>query len=723
MSLKPTGSLMAELSVFELLDQFNFFVPEIQREYVWGKNNRNILGSFCEDIIEGKITAPDEKLIQKKITALASENKYEEIAQLLKDKESGNPLNIGFLYSYKPSYSMEHFPDSDVYADTYLIDGQQRFTTLFLLLFYLAVKEGRLEYFTQIMRVNKDLSSIAFDYRVRTLTHNFILKLVSEVTVLADFKTIKKSIWYLDSYEQDVSISSMVNALEIIEQYFKIEPADYFDFILNQIRFWHFKTEKTNQGEDLYITMNSRGKQLEENETVRAKLFEKINNVEQASWSAQWEEWQDFFWKNKGNNKNADLGFNEFLKCVAGLQSYLKDQKTFVPEKEDILDDHLFSNLSLEVIKSYFSAFKFIRNSKTAFAENYEYSGWLKPFSKLFDDLILKEQTNWFVDYKLENEATERRRLAFMWSSLYYLVSKIESETLETIFRYLRINWVRYNNSDRSVDTVKDRVEESIDKGIWSVTTTDEEVVKHNFFLKYIDANESLRKFESRIWKIEDHRLNLNGYQVENVNSSHLINYSESFELVDLDTVYNKFIILFPESETQYSSKINDVLMFYGFYGFRRSPWYYYNLDFGSWRRIVRDLDSEHKGFTKFFRDFDGHNLESLLEIKKEEFLKVKQFQFEANSNRLVVDNRLDTIRLYILLCDSIWEKGRAIAYEERVSEEFLPTTFEQHSTVDKPNRLFYNTKGTFHSYKALFNMLPENYLDRLKKIIHDSKT
>ena len=34
---------MEEFSVEELISKFNFYVPEIQREYVWGKNNKEIL--------------------------------------------------------------------------------------------------------------------------------------------------------------------------------------------------------------------------------------------------------------------------------------------------------------------------------------------------------------------------------------------------------------------------------------------------------------------------------------------------------------------------------------------------------------------------------------------------------------------------------------------------------------------------------------------------------
>ena len=89
---------MNKLNIHSLLTDFSFVVPEIQREYVWGnKTSKNdyVLRQFLID---------------------------------LNDKVSNGETNIGFLYSYKSGE--EH----------YLIDGQQRYTTLILLLHYITVK-------------------------------------------------------------------------------------------------------------------------------------------------------------------------------------------------------------------------------------------------------------------------------------------------------------------------------------------------------------------------------------------------------------------------------------------------------------------------------------------------------------------------------------------------------------------------------------------------------
>lgn len=80
-----------------LLNNYSFVVPEIQREYVWGaKKNNHVLIQFLNDL--------NEKLAK-------------------------GDANIGFLYSYRSG------------SEHYLIDGQQRYTTMILLLHFLSKRK------------------------------------------------------------------------------------------------------------------------------------------------------------------------------------------------------------------------------------------------------------------------------------------------------------------------------------------------------------------------------------------------------------------------------------------------------------------------------------------------------------------------------------------------------------------------------------------------------
>ena len=283
---------LEELSVQQLLNKYNFIIPEIQREYVWGNNDFNILDKFFNDIKDASkesITS-NEDLLQiqslEKMLERAEEKDKESIRKLIDTYLSKKDMNIGFLYSYRPDYYIYNDRNDDVY----LIDGQQRITTLFLSLIYFALKENYYDDFLTFLRFDNRIEKVAFDYRVRSLTHNFIIELLSRCSSVDDLLNIKEKKWFLSDFSSDVTVKALIGTIYKLDEYFGSDNNKYYHFVKKQIRFWHFKTEETSQGEELYITMNSRGQQLADNETVRAKLFENdIIKENQIEWGAKWE--------------------------------------------------------------------------------------------------------------------------------------------------------------------------------------------------------------------------------------------------------------------------------------------------------------------------------------------------------------------------------------------------------------------------------------------------
>lgn len=74
-------AFLKEENLLTLLSQNNFIIPEIQREYVWGNNEKVIL-KFLEEL---KI-------------------KIGEGCRCCNLPNGNTRINIGFLYSYKPEY-------------------------------------------------------------------------------------------------------------------------------------------------------------------------------------------------------------------------------------------------------------------------------------------------------------------------------------------------------------------------------------------------------------------------------------------------------------------------------------------------------------------------------------------------------------------------------------------------------------------------------------------
>lgn len=382
------NSTMEDLNISELLKRYNFIVPEIQREYVWGNNNE-ILLNFFNDLKGGKLA------------------------------------NIGFLYSYTPQYGQHKREERE---DVYLIDGQQRFTTIFLTLFYFALKEEKVDDFNSLFHVNISIGEISFDYRVRSLTHLFILEMINKCKNLNDLNTIADKNWYFSDYSNDLSINAILNTLRFLNNYFKNDPTYYYSYIKNSVSFWHFKTEVTSQGEQLYITMNSRGEALAENEKQKALLFENIHN-EKIQWGRKWEFWLDFFWKINEKEKNADIWFNEFLLWVDEIEKLRNKGKTV--------------KIDFPIVEEYFQALFFLIGINDDIIQHFPNIQWFDFKSALIEKPSVEKKRTLYV------------ALVYMRGSSYvsyseekgYIINKPSDFELKNIFRVIRFFYNRFRSS------------------------------------------------------------------------------------------------------------------------------------------------------------------------------------------------------------------------------------------------------------------------------------
>lgn len=541
-----TSKSMQEVSVVELMCNYNLIVPEIQREYVWGFNDYGIFDTFIADIKEGfkknenaDSTANTEiETIKNMVEKTSDESTRKSLNKILDELVNKvNPLNIGFLYSYRPDY----YVFNDRNEDLYLIDGQQRFTTLFLILYYLSIKEGKQEDFMSVFRFDNEIERIAFDYRVRTLTHNFFIDLLSNTKSVDDLLNIRNKNWFLSNYDNDVTVNAIVGkktkenlgVFHKLDSHFKNEHSEYYEFVKTQIKFWHFKTEETSQGEELYITMNSRGQQLADNETIRAKLFDtdivKSNPLE---WSEKWEIWQDFFWKNRDKNNteiSADEGFNEFLRWVQIIKMTELQEVNVEDDNEDSLDKKDIIEiikwgkgkklnvryLNLDEIENFFKALKYLYEE---FPKEIEKIKLIYPTYSNFNMI----ENEWLCPVDNNNSILQIDSFSFL-PVLYYCKERIQNkERIEPIklFRLIRffynlrkdttvfktasmqtINALKLINKLNAKNDITDLLDV---KGISSTILNKEEIIK----LKILKNSDNRFKYEDLFWRAEDNKQN-----------------------------------------------------------------------------------------------------------------------------------------------------------------------------------------------------------------------
>ncbi len=217
------------------------------------------------------------------------------------------------------------------------LDGQQRLTTLFLLHWYLALKDNKLEEFTSIIVTDKKSK---FTYETRTSSSEFCDALLNNEVKLNKLleadenqenelsKTIKDSHWYFSSWDNDPTIKSMLVMLDAIHHLF-FDSINYYERLVNKqnpiITFQFLNLKEFKLTDDLYIKMNARGKPLTPFENFKAKFEQliqitKFNNApkyklsylgveEEVSVAVYFSnkidtDWANLFWQHRNLKKN-----------------------------------------------------------------------------------------------------------------------------------------------------------------------------------------------------------------------------------------------------------------------------------------------------------------------------------------------------------------------------------------------------------------------------------
>jgi hypothetical protein len=222
-------------------------VPMIQRDYAQGR-------STASEVREEFLNAIEEAL--HKAAA-----------------DPTLPLNLDFIYGSV---------DGDGETRFLPLDGQQRLTTLFLLHWYLAWRDGQADTFEQLFRKN---GRARFAYSVRPSTTEFFDALVgyrpaaSPESVPNLAQLITDQPWYFRSWRLDPTIQSVLCMLDAIHQRFS-KSHGLFSRLIDEkqpaITFQLLDLENFGLSDDLYIKMNARGKPLTPFETFKARYEQEL---------------------------------------------------------------------------------------------------------------------------------------------------------------------------------------------------------------------------------------------------------------------------------------------------------------------------------------------------------------------------------------------------------------------------------------------------------------
>lgn len=204
-------------------------IPLIQRDYAQGRDMPKV-----EDIRRRFVGALKKALI------------------------NNEPITLDFVYG-----------EIDNNRTLIPLDGQQRLTTLFLLHWYIARREGVSE--------DKLAFLTKFSYATRYSAREFCKRLVSP-DYQPDFNRdrlsdeITDQSWMPLDWENDPTISAMLRMIDYIHVMFNNSCNNLWPRLeAGCISFYFLPIKQLGATDDLYIKMNSRGKPLTEFENVKAE--------------------------------------------------------------------------------------------------------------------------------------------------------------------------------------------------------------------------------------------------------------------------------------------------------------------------------------------------------------------------------------------------------------------------------------------------------------------
>lgn len=266
-------------------------IPDLQRDYCWGDRAWNKDADKYTELVSGFL----ESLIES-----YKENKAKD-------------LTLGLIYGYEsPKYHIQ------------LCDGQQRITTLFLIL---GIVNRKTENHFQnnlisVEELNSDRSPY-LQYAVRESTLYFLSDLVCEYFLKSEnqisFSMIENSPWFFSDYNLDSSIKSMLSAIVTIEDAFdksmEINFKQFGYFILNKLQMLYYDMGNRIQGEETFVIINTTGEPLSASENLKPIIIGNIIDEQKRKiTSDEWEEREEWFWQNKTKEETtSDDSINQFF--------------------------------------------------------------------------------------------------------------------------------------------------------------------------------------------------------------------------------------------------------------------------------------------------------------------------------------------------------------------------------------------------------------------------
>lgn len=436
-------------SFANFINGYSVEIPRIQRDYTYGSG-----------------TEKTEKVLTKLLNDIHE--------SLKRNKE----LILDFVYGCNDKSAPNTFQP---------LDGQQRLTTLYLIYFFAACRAGE--------KIDK-----SFKYATRddsTIFCEELLQLEYDKTAGLLVDQIKDSAFFRPSFNDDPSIRSMLVVLKKIEEIFSdmvedTKPSELWDAINDSacpVKFYCLDFGVFTLSDDLYIKMNSRGKQLTEFEIFKSQFekyietsFNKDLKYEIAKLFDN--DYIDLVWEKQGRDKSKIDGAFVFLfKNIFNILNHkFRNGRVQLDWKKPLYDNMDLLKLTekdVDFIKDFYACFIYIKSKPSFLNDNFYYDD-----SIVLDDVSQKGKIRFFksnVDILADacNSVLNNPKLV----SLYALYQAIKAEQNGVTnwllnLRHIR-NLIEFSDDELShterISGMLSNIDKIIVGNIQSISTNDNE--------------------------------------------------------------------------------------------------------------------------------------------------------------------------------------------------------------------------------------------------------
>lgn len=295
-----TNNELPKFTLKSLCEKYNKIeIPVLQREYAQGRDSeKSLRTAFVDYLVENLLNASHIEL-DFVYGALRKENNYQKTVFI--------PL-----------------------------DGQQRLTTLWLLHWFIAAKEGKVD--------DAETFLNRFVYESRNSAVDFCSMLLSIKSIsLEQARNIKYFLEdqteFNDVWHKNPTVSGMLTMLQCFgDKNELLDNQNLFDRLWNSelFSFYFLPLENFGMTDELYIRMNARGEQLTDFEHFKSEFYKSIQNysrIDEVKHKMDID-WVEYLWLyRKEGTYVTDRPFMNYLKFINKVMYYHSSESN---KREDI---------------------------------------------------------------------------------------------------------------------------------------------------------------------------------------------------------------------------------------------------------------------------------------------------------------------------------------------------------------------------------------------------